>query len=124
MGDRLIAASNAYKRAPADSSKPVLIGCSPSLVTGGLPDHSARDDPRTPSRLKCSLAPCVLVVERAVPVRLVMARALTALTAAMWRSCGSFVKTSRIARSCWLLAQMPHKLIPADGVHCGTIRNL
>src|SRR6516162_3063406 len=90
----------------------------------GLLDHSASDDPRTPSWLKCSLAPCVLVVEGAVPVRLVMARDPTALMAAMWRSCGSAVKTSRIAGSCSLLAQMRHKLIPADRVHCGTIRNL
>jgi hypothetical protein len=41
MGDRLIAASNAYKRAPADNSEPVLIDALPSL-NRDLPDHAAR----------------------------------------------------------------------------------
>src|SRR5215831_21111251 len=70
MGDRLIAASSAYKRAPADSSEPVLIDALPS-IDRDLPDHSGRDDPPTLSRLKGSLRPHVLVAERAVPVRLI-----------------------------------------------------
>src|SRR5262249_29292473 len=70
MGDRLIAASSAYKRAPADSSEPVLIDALPSLGRD-LPDHSVRDDPTTLSRLRGSLAPQVLVAERAVSVRLI-----------------------------------------------------
>src|SRR5260221_5656900 len=45
MGDRLIAASNAYKRAPADNSEPVLIDALPSL-NRDLPDHSARGRPQ------------------------------------------------------------------------------
>src|SRR5262249_61472681 len=70
MGDRLIAVSSAYKRAPADSSQPVLIDALPS-IDRDLPDHSGRDDPPTRSRLKGSLWPHVLVAERAVPVRLI-----------------------------------------------------
>src|SRR5262249_62089062 len=70
MGDRLIAASSAYKRAPADSSEPVLIDALPS-IDRDLPDHSGRDDPPTLSRLKGSLRPHVLVAERAVLVRLI-----------------------------------------------------
>src|SRR6516165_3292774 len=65
MGDRLIAASSAYKRAPADSSEPVLIDALPS-IDRDLPDHSGRDDPPTLSRLRGSLRPHVLVAERAV----------------------------------------------------------
>src|SRR5258707_12528642 len=93
-------------------------------LTGTFRITRRGDDLRTPSRLKCSLRSQVLVVEGAVPVRLVMASEPTALTAAMWRSCGSAVKTGGIAGSCSLSAQMSHKLIPADRGHCGTIRNL
>ena len=49
-----------------------------------------------------------------------MGHDLCGLTARLWRSCGSARKTSRIARSCSPLSQMPHKPIPADSVHCGT----
>src|SRR5262249_16331552 len=70
MGDRLIAATRAYTRAPADSSEPVLIDALPS-IDRDLPDHSGRDDPPMLSRLKGSLRPHVLVAERAVPVRLI-----------------------------------------------------
>src|SRR5262245_15253644 len=101
MGDRLIAASSAYKRAPADSSEPVLIDALPSLGRD-LPDHSVRDDPTTLSRLRGSLTPQVLVAERAVSVRLIMSHEQCGLTARLWQSCGSARKTSRIARSCRL----------------------
>src|SRR5262249_4137700 len=70
MGDRLIAASSAYKRAPADSSEPVLIDALPSLGRD-LPDHSRRDDPTTLSKLTGSLTPKVVAAERAVSVRLI-----------------------------------------------------
>src|SRR5262249_49244439 len=101
MGDRLIAASSAYKRAPADSSEPVLIDALPSLGRD-LPDHSVRDDPTTLSRLRGSLTPQVLVAEHAVSVRRIMGHAQCGLTARLWRSCGSARKTSRIATSCRL----------------------
>src|SRR5262249_22855830 len=101
MGDRLIAASSAYKRAPADSSEPVLIDALPSLGRE-LPDHSVRDDPPTLSRLRGSLTPHVLVAERAVSVRLIMSHEQCGLMARLWRSCGSARKTNRIARSCRL----------------------
>src|SRR5262245_66216770 len=89
-----------------------------------LPDHSVRDHPTTLSRLRCSLTPQVLVAERAVSVRLIMGCELCGLMARLWRSCGGARKTSRIARGCSPLSQIPHKPIPADSVHCGTIRNL
>src|SRR5262249_39153291 len=69
-------------------------------LTGDLPDHSVRDDPTTPSRPKGSLRPHVLVAERTVPVRLIMAHERCGLTALIWRSCGSAGKTGGVTGSC------------------------
>src|SRR6516164_4469605 len=124
MGDRLIAASNAYKRAPADSSEPVLIDALPS-IDRDLPDHSGRDDPPTLPRLKGSLRPHVLVAERAVPVRLVRGPRAAGADGSDVAKLRQRRKTGGVTRSCPLLPRPPHKLVPAPvGVRCGTIMNL
>jgi hypothetical protein len=67
MGDRLIAASNAYKRAPADNSEPVVMTLS-RPVAGTLLDeerlHNAVGTEGVPH-------PYALVAPRTVPVRLI-----------------------------------------------------
>src|SRR5262249_61689003 len=91
MGDRLIAASSAYSRAPADSSQPVLIDALPSLDRG--PSGSLGEG-RLHNAVETEGFPQVLVAERAVPVRLKpMAPEPTGLTARICRSCRSAGKT-------------------------------
>jgi hypothetical protein len=101
----------------------VLIDALPSLGRD-LPDHSVRDDPTTLSRLRGSLTPQVLVADRGVSVRLIMGHEQCWPDGSLVAKLRQRPKNQQNRQQLFALSQMPHKPIPADSVHCGTIRNL